>query len=156
MKKVNAFVTIEYSLLLPGILAIFTMLVCMGLYLHNQCILQTNIYLMSIEGARLQADNHEQRLLLLQKKEQELYREKYVLAEGMQTTYELKGNKIMVTGSGNMANPFSVFGLGEKMWSLQAQSKTTILHPGKTLRLMKNALILLDKAASKEDEKDDS
>ena len=155
MKKVNAFVTIEYSLLLPGILMVFTMLVCMGLYLHNQCILQTNIYLMSMEGARLQKDNNDQRLLSLQKKEQKLYREKYILAEDMQTTYEFEGDKIIITGSGNMTNPFAVFGLGEETWSLSAESKIKVSRPGKTLRLMKSALKLPDNVVLEESEKDE-
>ena len=60
-------------------MAVFTMLVCMGLYLHNQCVLQTNIYILSIEGAGMYADNAEHRLTSLQKIEAGLYKEKYIL-----------------------------------------------------------------------------
>ena len=146
MRRVEAFVTIEYSLLLPGIMAVFTMLVCMGLYLHNQCVLQTNIYILSIEGAGMYAEKAEHRLTSLQKVEAELYKEKYILAEDMQTAYRLRGNNMVITGSGRMANPFWVFGVGEMSWELKAESNVNVISPCETLRLIKNILNLLDKA----------
>lgn len=156
MKKTDAFVSIEYSLLLPGILAVFTMIICMGLYLYNQCILQTNVYLLAVEGARLYAEDNQQKLILLQKKEQELYAKKYILTENMQTVYNLKGNNITINGSGTMTNPFSVYGMGDKVWKLGAESKVGVYSPGERLRLMKNALKLLDDTELKEEGEDDS
>ena len=146
MRRVEAFVTIEYSLLLPGIMAVFTMLVCMGLYLHNQCVLQTNIYILSIEGAGMYADNAEHRLTSLQKKEAGLYKEKYVLAEDIQTAYRLRGNNMVITGSGRMANPFWIFGIGEMSWELKAESNVNIINPCEMLLLIKSAFKLLDSA----------
>ena len=149
-KRVEAFVTIEYSLLLPGIMAVFTMLVCMGLYLHNQCVLQTNIYILSIEGAEMYTDKAEHRLTYLQKKEAGLYKEKYIMAEDIQTDYRLRGNNIVITGSGRMANPFWLFGIGETSWELKAESKVNVISPCDTLRLIKNSCKLLDMATGKE------
>ena len=151
MRRIDAFVTIEFSLLLPGIMAIFTMLVCMGLYLHNQCVLQTNIYILSIEGAGMYADKAEHRLTSLQKKEAGLYKEKYILAEDMQTAYQLRGNNIVITGSGRMANPFWIFGIGEMSWELKEESNVNVISPCETLRLIKNTFKLLDRATGKEE-----
>lgn len=156
MKKLDAFVTIEYSLLLPVILTLFTMLVCIGLYLHNQCVLQTNVYILSIEGARLNVDDEEQRIMLLQKKETELYNDKYILAEDMQTTYQIKGNEIAITGGGRMVNPFSLFGMGESAWELSAESKANVINPSETLRVIKNVRNLLEKLPLEEEREDDS
>lgn len=149
LRRIEAFVTIEYSLLLPGIMAVFTMLVCMGLYLHNQCVLQTNIYILSIEGAGMYAEKAEQRLTSLQKKEAGLYKEKYILAEDMQTVYRLRGNSIVISGSGRMTNPFGIFGIGETSWELKAESDVYVISPCETLRLIKNTFKLLDRATGK-------
>ncbi|MBR4059244.1 MAG: hypothetical protein IKK03_05320 [Lachnospiraceae bacterium] len=154
-KRIDAFVTIEYSLLLPGIMAVFTMLVCMGLYLHNQCVLQTNIYILSIEGAGMYADNAEHRLTSLQKIEAGLYKEKYILTEDMQTAYRLRGNNIIITGSGKMANPFWVFGVGEMSWKLNAESNVNIISPCETLLLIKSAFKLVDRATGEEEGADE-
>ena len=149
LRRVEAFVTIEYSLLLPGIMAVFTMLVCMGLYLHNQCVLQTNIYILSIEGAGMYAEKVEHRITTLQKKEAGLYKEKYILAKDMQTVYRLRGNSIVISGSGRMTNPFGIFGIGETSWELKAESDVYVISPCETLRLIKNTFKLLDRATGK-------
>ncbi len=156
IKKVDAFITLEYSLLLPVILGIFTLLIYMGLYLHNQCVLQTNINLLAIEGAKLYTDNNQQRLAFLQKKERDLLGEKYILVENIQIAYELKGNNITITGRGSMANPFSAFGIGNESWELRATSEVNVPSPRKSLKFIKSALELSENILSKGDGKDDS
>ncbi len=91
------------------------------------------------------ADKAEHRLTALQKKEAGLYKEKYVLAEDIQTAYRLRGNNIIITGSGRMANPFGVFGVGEMSWDLKAESNVNVISPCETLRLIKNMFQLPDR-----------
>ena len=155
-REMEAFISIEYSLLLPGILIMFTCLVCMGLYLHNQCVLQTNTYILSVEGARLDGDTTEQRIGLLQRKEMDIYNNKYILAEDMKTTYQLQGNKITISGNGRMANPFSILGLGKEVWTLSAESEFYLSSPADTLRLMKSVCGILENLPSKEESENDS
>ena len=155
-REVKAFVTIEYSLLLPGILIMFTCLIYMGLYLHNQCVLQTNTYILSVEGARVDGDTAEQRIGSLQRKELDLYNNKYILAEDMKTTYQLQGNKIAISGSGRMANPFSILGLGEEVWTLSTEREFYLSSPADTLRLIKRVCGILENLPSKEEGEDDS
>ena len=121
-KNVKAFVTIEYSLLLPVLLLLFTFLVYIGVYLHNQCVLQTNVYLLAVKGARAEAESIGERIAHLQEQEKMLYKNKYLLAENIQTNYSAQRNKLVITGSGQMVNPFFASGTGGAMWQMFAES----------------------------------
>ena len=126
MKKADAFISIEYSLLIPGILAVFAIIIYMGLYLYNQCILQTNVYLLAVEGSEMSAENN-----------------KYILAENIQTLYGLRGDDITIKGSGTMTNPFSIFGMGNEKWNLRAEGEIEGYPLGEKMRLIKKALKVL-------------
>ena len=155
-REAGAFVTIEYSLLLPVILALFTSLVCLGLYLHNQCILQIDTYILSVEGARVHADSLGRQIELLQKKEMNLSGDKYILAEDMKITYQLQGNKMTIWGNGHMINPFSILGIGEKAWDLSSESTFYVMKPADTLRLIKSVRGMLENLPLKEESENDS
>lgn len=126
MKKADAFISIEYSLLIPGILAVFAIIIYMGLYLYNQCILRTNVYLLAVEGSEMSAENN-----------------KYILAENIQTLYGLRGDNITIKGSGTMTNPFSIFGMGNEKWNLRAEGEIEGYPLGEKMRLIKKALKVL-------------
>ena len=65
MKKDNAFVTVEYSLLLPILFLIYAVLIYVGIYQYNECLLQNDAFLYAIEG------------------EEAPYSDKYILVEEM-------------------------------------------------------------------------
>ena len=154
-KKLKAFVTIEYSLLLPVLLLIFTFLVYIGVYLHNQCVIQTNMYILAVEGARLSADDTSQRISLLREQEKKLYKDKYILTEKLQTTYRVVGNKLIISGSGQMTNPFWKFGIGEDFWQLSAESIVHINNSWDRMRQLKTVCELVEHIPSKEESDDD-
>lgn len=154
-KKVKAFVTIEYSLLLPVLLLVFTFLVYIGVYLHNQCVIQTNMYILAVEGARLSANDTSRRISLLQEQEKKLYKDKCILTENIQTTYKVEGNKLIISGSGQMINLFWKLGMGEDFWQLSAESSVCINNSWNTLMLLKKACGLIEYIPSKEESDDD-
>lgn len=155
-KELGAFVTIEYTLLLTILMMLYTFLICMGLYLYNQCVLQTNVYLLGVEGAHLTDRNATQTIDWLQNKEKRLYNQKYLLAEGLEVHYRVQGNQIEITGSGQMPNPLSAVGLGANQWDLNAYSKVTVISPVNTLRLCEVARKLLQNISIEKELSDDS
>lgn len=155
-KKLDAFVTIEYTLLLPVFMMLYTVLIYIALFLYNQCVLQTNVYLLGMEGACFTARNATQTIDWLQNKEKHLYNQKYLLAEGLEMRYRVQGNQIEITGSGHMPNPLSAVGLGEEMWDLNAYSKATVISPVNILRLCEKARELLQNVSIEKELTDDS
>lgn len=125
----------EYSLLLPSILLLYTCLVCIAFYQYDQCILHTNMYLIGCKGAALYQADTEEKLPALQQRETRLYHNKYLLTENLQTRYEIKGNHIKITGTGNMF-PFHM-GAEQRAWNLYASCSVKVTDPMDTLRLCK-------------------
>ncbi len=154
-KRVGAFITIEYTLLIPVLLLLYTCLIYMGLFLHNRCVLQANVYMLGLEGSRLTAAEPAEKVVWLQSKEKQLYH-KYILAEELYSTYHVQGNNIQISSSGQMANPFSVVGMGASTWTLNAECEVTAMSPVNTLRLCELACSFLENASSKEEQADDS
>lgn len=136
-KEVGGFVTIEYTLLIPVLLVLYTFLVCIGLYQYNQCILRTNIYILGTEAAQLMNMEASSKVARLQEIENNLYYDKYLLAEELQTTYSVRGNHIEISGCGKMTNPFAVLELGEDDWELNASCTVEAINSTEFLRLCK-------------------
>ncbi len=136
-KELEAFVTIEYTLLIPVLLLLYTSLIGMGIYLHNRCVLQTNTFLLAVEAARIDFQEGALEGGLLQGKAEQLYNNKYLLAVDLENTLRMVGNNIEITSSGQMVNPLSLIGIGKQMWNFSAESKVNVISPVNTLRLCK-------------------
>lgn len=52
MKKVDAFVTVEYALLLPVLYIVFAALIYIGSQQYNMCLLRQDVYFYAIEGEK--------------------------------------------------------------------------------------------------------
>lgn len=155
MKKADGFVTVEYSLLVTCLFVVYAFLCSITLFLYNRCVLQSNMYLLAVEGAAWQAASPEKTVQYIQKKAAEADWQKYVLAENMQVTVQAQGNRVRVQGRGQLANPLAVLGLGKEKWDLYAESEATVQSPATTLRLLKKACRLLQEASKKEETQDE-
>lgn len=155
-KEVDGFVTVEYTLLIPVLLILYTFLICIGLYQYNQCILRTNIYLLASEGAGLSNVGAASKIVQLQDIEERLYHDKYLLVDEMQTAYSVRGNHIEIRGSGNMLNSLAVWGIGEKRWNLSAVCEVEAIDAVETLRACKIIRNTLQETLEKEEQSNDS
>ena len=155
-KNIDGFITIEYTLLIPVLLILYTFLICMGLYQYDQCLLRTNMCLLGSEASCMANEEASSKVALLQEIEENLYYDKYLLVDEMQTVYSVKGNDIKVSGSGRMLNPLNVFGIGEEMWNLNAVCEAEAVNAAETLRLCKTVRCLLQETLSKEEKEDGS
>ena len=53
MKKIDAFVTVEYALLLPVILFVYCFLIYISIYQYNVCLLQNDAYFYASTGEHM-------------------------------------------------------------------------------------------------------
>lgn len=137
-KSVKGFITIEYALLLPVILLLYTVLVSVALYWYDQCILQTDVYLLCIES--LEQSDSSEKISLVKKKQEQLYREKYLGVSELRTNYLIDRNELNINGEGSMPNLLTGIGTLHGVWSLQAEGRIRTENPADTLRLCKENL----------------
>ena len=152
-KSMKGSVTIEYTLLLPVLLAVYTFLIVMAIYQYNECLLTSNLYLIGnqrMELARQDGDGGEQ-VDLLKRRAARLYYEKYILVEDMQTKYSVKGKHIEITGIGMMRNPLALIGIGNEEWMISGKCEQDVLDATGVLRLYKNIRDQLQFQISKEE-----
>lgn len=150
MKKLPAFVTLEYTLLLPVIMIFYIVLIYMGLYQHNRCVMQINTYIMATEGSKQYERDSERIFSVLRQKYQ--YLGKYLLVEEAELKCQLGQNQLVVTESGAMSNPLHVFDVGEAEWSLQAEAKANLLLPIERMRFVRKGQAWLGDLDAKEEE----
>lgn len=137
-KKVKGFITIEYALLLPVILLLYTVLISVALYWYNQCILQTDVRLLCIES--LEKTDSMEKIARIKNKREQLYREKYLGVSDLQTSYLIERNELKITAEGTMPNLLTGIGHFRGAWSLRAESRIKTADSSDTLRLCKQAL----------------
>lgn len=144
-------VTIEYTLLLPVLLLVYTFLIFMALFQYNHCLLTTNLYLIGNQGMELAKQDGEEKSRMLKEKEERLYYEKYILAEDLLTTYSIKGNHIEIVGTGEMVNGLNVWGIGEDKWKLYAKCEKDVLDAVSMLGIYKNIRNQIQQRVSQEE-----
>ncbi len=143
MKKyAGAFVTVEYTLLITVIFMIYSFIIGIGVYMYNECIMGSNVRILALEGMNMSSLENKQKIVSLQKKESELYNEKYLFVEQMATNYSINGDRIIIKGQVFMDNPIAILGVGAEKWTLQDSCEVTAINPAFILRLCKRGITL--------------
>lgn len=150
-KQVKGFITVEFSLLIIIIFIVYSFLISIGVYMYNQCVLQTNGGLLAVEGISMLAKDSDEKMSVLRQKESHLYREKYIFVEEPEITYSVSGNEVVIQGEGRVENPTALWGIGDEEWSFQTKWEVDTINPKNTLRLCKR-LIKLGKWVMTEEE----
>ncbi len=150
-KYIKGSVTIEYTLLLPILLVVYTFLIAVALFQYNQCLLATNLYLVGNQGMELARQDGENKIRVLKEKAASLYHEKYIMVEDVQTTYSIKGNHVEIVGIGKMRNLLNAVGIGEESWELYAKCEQDVLDATNILRLYKNVRDQVQSKTQKEE-----
>lgn len=138
-KEIAAFITVEYTLLLPILIMMYGFLIYMGLFMYNRCILQTNAYLLNTESV----ESIEKNGIL---KIQEIEEQKILLAENVSFQIGMQQGKMHIKGAASMSNPFYKAGIGKEYWELSVYSESDVINPVNILRLCKAATRALGKA----------
>ena len=150
-KCLKGSVTVEYTLLLPVLLAVYTFLIAMAIYQYNECLLISNLYLIGNQRMELARQDGEKQVNLLKERAAKLYYEKHILVEDMQTKYSVKRNYIEITGIGQMRNPLALIGIGNEEWTISAKCEQDVLDAVGVLRVYKNIRDQLQFQISKEE-----
>lgn len=139
-KKVKGFITVEFALLIPVILLIYTVLFCAVLYWYDECILQTNMYLLCMESLEQQGST--QKLAFVKDKQRQLYNEKYILVSELESSYRIQKNELHVSSTGNLPKILKGIDQSQKTWELYAQSSVKVSSAADILRLCREGIEL--------------
>lgn len=146
----DAFITVECSLLLTVIFIVYTFLAGIGIFLYNQCILQSNIGILAAEGVSMVGADEQTVVEELQKVESRLYKEKYYMKELPIIKISVSGNQLYVEGNGNLDNPVFNYGIGTAEWRIHSEWTILRNNPKKTVRLCKRVIALGEKLITEE------
>ncbi len=141
-KELGGFITVEYTCLIGVIFLIYCFLLSVGLFWYNQCILQSNVKMLALEGLHMADYDAEEKTEALQQKEKRLYHEKYLFAEEVSCSRKIIGNYIRITGKGFVGNTLYSMGIGDKRWKLSHSCDVVALQSADTLRMCKHILDL--------------
>ncbi len=141
-KRVNGFITVEYTLLISVLIIMYGLMIGIGLFMYNQCIMHSNTCILTVESLHTSAMDAARKITYLQQVEENLYQDKYLFASHLQTSYDIKGDRICIEGQGRMYNPLNAFGIGQVEWGFYVPKQVTAISPQDILRLCKRLLTI--------------
>lgn len=150
-RNIDAFITVECSLLLTVILMVYAFLIGIGIFLYHQCILQSDIGILAVEGASMAGYDVQTVVKELQKVESRLYKEKYYMAEIPKIKISVSDSIIYMEGNGKVNSPVFAYGIGNAEWKIYSECTIQRNNPKKTIRLCKRVITLGEKLTAKED-----
>lgn len=135
-KRMPAYLTLEFTLLLPALLVVYMALTETALFLYNRCLLRENAELLLLQTARdweegLWDDGG------FQNRVSRLADHKYLFLQERSAECRQDGTVITVTVRGQMCNVFHALGLGEAYWALEAEASGTLLNRKEMMRMIR-------------------
>lgn len=139
MKAKNAYFTVEAAMVLPLVMSVFLFLVYMLFFQYNRCVLEQDMGAIALWGSVLYGDEsslEEQ----IEKRLEELYREKYVVWEWLSLNVSIKENAVSAEGSGRIVFPLPGWNFwnGENLWETKASYSFHRLSPEAFLRMCRS------------------
>ena len=105
IQKKNAYFTVEAALILPVALGTLLFIVYMLLFQYDRCLMEQDLGALALWGSRVKAENTEEMQNLIQKRVNEIYKDKYAVWKMLTLDVKLEHNRFGVTGKGQLAFP---------------------------------------------------
>ncbi len=113
----NAYFTVEAAMVLPIILGVTLLVMYLGFFQYDRCLMEQDIGALALKGCSLDDDNKEKLLQKLDEYAVKLNREKYIAWNHDEVVIKLSGNKVTVSGGGELMFPYANGAIGEKWHS---------------------------------------
>lgn len=142
-RRVDGYLTLEFTLLLPVLLLVYMVLTEAALYLYNRCLLQENAEILLLQTVR---DWEEGSLdeEHFQSHVDGLADWKYLFLQESSAECKKNGAVLTVTVRGRMYNVFHALGLGEAYREIEAAAAGTLINRKETLRMIKRIRTALE------------
>lgn len=147
-KELEAFITIEYTLMLPILILLYAFLIYIGLFMYNRCILQVNTYLLSNQSTEAMGRDAVEKV-------EKITKQKVLCCDDVVYEIHMRQNGCYISGGIRMQNPLGKMGIGTEYLELSAYSEAVRRSPVNILRLCKAAKMVYEEM-KEEKEADES
>lgn len=108
----NAYLTVEAALVFPVVLGTVFFIVYMLLFQYDRCLMEQDLGALALWGSRVKAESPEELQSMIQKRTNEIYRDKYAAWKMIVLDVKVEHNRFAVTGKGQLTFPV----LGINFW----------------------------------------
>lgn len=141
MRKLDAYLTVEASMVLPVVIAVILLTIYMLFFQYDRCLMEQNAGKLALRGCTIQlADGQE---LIRQLTVQSQEKDNRFLAWNMEKPQiALKRNRVSVKYSGGIAFPFQglAFWGGERTWQSECTYENSQVQPVQFIRNCKKIM----------------
>lgn len=113
IQKKNAYFTVEAALILPVALGTVLFIVYMLLFQYDRCLMEQDLGALALWGSRVKAEDSGELQNMIQKRTNEIYKDKYAVWKMLALDVKLEHNRFAVAGKGRLAFPVP----GINFWS---------------------------------------
>lgn len=133
-KSVEAYLTVEASLLLPFILGTLVFIFCIQFYWYNRCLMDQNVAMLGIRAVQEQTVDGEALEQVLNEWEEGYLSDKYYGWEIERPAISLKRNCFAIEQCGKL-------GYGDRIWKAAVSYENEIIRPAEILRIFRKMVL---------------
>lgn len=136
-RRHNAYFTVEAACIFPVALGTVFFIVYMLLFQYNRCLMEQDLGALALWGSRVEAEGSEELHALIQKRTNEIYRDKYAAWEMLTLDVRLEHNQFAATGKGQLALPVTNIQFWDRNspWEAEAYYRFWRISPVDFVRL---------------------
>ncbi len=138
----KGYFTIEATLLMPMVLAVYIFLIYLGLYQYDRCLLEQDCRLIALRGSFLQGQENKEIYWCVNKMFNENNWDKFALSVKNNIAIEVSGENVNAEICRYINVPFvkNIFeGISEE-WKIQVAAKSRRLEPATVIRICKKIM----------------
>lgn len=135
MKKIDAYFTVEASLVLPIVLAAILFVIYLLFFQYDRCLMEQNTGRLALQGCTIQLADREE--LVRELKNRACVEDnRYILWKTENATIVLKGDSVSVKCSGEILFPFRgmMSWSGDSIWSEECTYENNRIMPVQFIR----------------------
>lgn len=136
-KYVEAYFTVEASLVLPVVIGSVIFVICFLLFFYDRCLMEQDVAMISIRASQSQAQSPEELEKELVTWRQQYLAEKEYAWEMSTIVMSRKQNRIEFEREGKLL-------MGERVWTAKVTGSALELHPASILRLCRRIYLGLE------------
>jgi len=132
-KTIDGYLTVEATLIMSITLVCVVLLIYIGFYQYDRCLLTQDTYRLALKGSSTQFIDNEEIYHKISTECKEYYWNKYIGMKVSEPSIEVSGGEVSVEIEGIIKIPF-VFG---KTWTISQKSFSKRIVPSKDIRLFR-------------------
>ena len=137
MRKLNGYMTVEASFVVPIVVCSFIFIIYISNYMYARCILAQDSYILAFRAAN-ELDEYGNPQAYIQEKSERIFAKKYFGNRKPKFTAKQQGKTVVVTGETETKHSFGrYFGLPENGWKLESIESAKNIEYAKHIRTIK-------------------